>query len=287
MKALSFHGAVAAAIVAAAPLAAQVTPAEIWADWQANAVAMGAELTADVTDARSSLTMRNLRYVQELPDGVSLQAIPEVRLIQNNDGTVSVEIDGPVTFRSEIIESGRAAATFEFLASFQGLDVTASGQINDLTYDYSVDLVTVVPGEFDDPNFGPGAPEIAFDILMRQAAGSYQMVGDVGDRIIDSTGTLDGMEMTMSVEGAPGDPGSAEVTLSIGGVTSSSRGALGPLNDFAMAQSGKPASLPMGLLIDASAQYDSLSYAAAFVNPSAPQDSFEMSGSNAGGAMAT
>ncbi|MEM9755053.1 MAG: DUF2125 domain-containing protein, partial [Pseudomonadota bacterium] len=47
------------------------------------------------------------------------------------------------------------------------------------------------------------------------------------------------------------------------------------------------ASLPMGLLIDASAQYDSLSYAAAFVNPSAPQDSFEMSGSNAGGAMAT
>ena len=78
------------ALAAAAPALADTRAADLWTEWQAQAVTTGQVVSADVTQTDTGLTLTNFTSVLEQPDVTTRGAIDRIELTENADGTVTV-----------------------------------------------------------------------------------------------------------------------------------------------------------------------------------------------------
>lgn len=123
---------------------ADLTSAEVWANWRAlletgdQTVTIGAEEASGGT-----LTVRDIRIESTAPEATVSGQIDQILFSENGDGTVGVVVT-PSRFAvdtSVSIEGGEARDTHaEFYQS--GLTMTASGTPEEISYDYAVATMT-------------------------------------------------------------------------------------------------------------------------------------------------
>ncbi|MBF9029529.1 DUF2125 domain-containing protein [Rhodobacterales bacterium HKCCE3408] len=283
MKALSRTVSVLALGLLAAPAMADVTAAELWADWQENAAAMAGTMTADVTETGSGLLLTNVTITQDQQGAMSTQSVDQVELIENGDGTVSIVPSQPYRIRSEVSEDGQLMAAFEFLVTYEGLDVVASGDMTDLTYAYSADTITMSEGEIMDAT-GSGTPEMNVAMTAMGVASTYRLTGSGDARDLVSEVSWDGLNVELDAAAPAGETGQFKMSMAVGPGSGDANGSLSAFQTFtrtlASAQPGQSIEMPEGLALDGALTYDSLTWD---FQVQEPGNSVAANGQNGGG----
>jgi hypothetical protein len=85
------------AILVCSPAVAQVSAADLWAEWQATSAAMGQQMTATVTQTADGLVLENFVTRTEADGTTTTGTLDRVTMTEQADGSVSVEISNPYT----------------------------------------------------------------------------------------------------------------------------------------------------------------------------------------------
>ncbi len=278
MKSLSLSLSVAA-IFAASPSLAQVTAAEIWAEWQAQSAAMNQPLSADgVSETADGLVITGLTSTFEDPTASAEAVLDEVILTENSDGTVSISVSSPYRITSRATPEFGAEASFAFEIGFEGLEITASGTPDNRRYDYVADRITMTDAGMTID--GTEAPELSIDMSVTDIRADYILIGDnVEDMRVTSDSEFASAGGTIEVDGPETDPGNFKMSFSMGATSSTSAMTLASI----AAMAGGAQSLPENFDLTGDATYERLSYEAAFEGPG---EAFNMAFANQGGEIA-
>ena len=142
-KSHMMSGAALVALVSSTGAYADVTPEQVWSDWQAYMAASGYTLTA--TEARSGdeLAITNIVMVTEIPEeDVSITLnMAEMTLTDNGNGTVSIGL--PETLPLSVLVEAEGEDPVNVAASYTTKDWSGvvSGDPDNILYTYSAALL--------------------------------------------------------------------------------------------------------------------------------------------------
>ncbi|MDJ0825001.1 MAG: DUF2125 domain-containing protein [Rhodobacter sp.] len=116
---------------------AEITGAEVWANWQSAAAGLGQTLTpGNETQSGDTLTITDLQISMPMPDGSVEGSIAMVEFVDRSDGTVGITMspsyDMTVIVDPEIGEAVNVALQ----VTQEGLTMVASGGDGEVTYDF-------------------------------------------------------------------------------------------------------------------------------------------------------
>lgn len=174
MKHWRLAGSTALALVMANVASAQVTPDEVWMNWQALGQAQGQKVTAESTTHDGSTLIVNGVTLAIDDSGTKVEAvIDRIEFAGQSDGTVAVTmVDSyPLTLVISDPQAGADAkpTTLKLTVSQPGLKVLASGTAASPVYD------------FDAPTFGIKLDSVeAPDMGATKAAGVVSVTGIKG-----------------------------------------------------------------------------------------------------------
>ncbi|MEX1236010.1 MAG: DUF2125 domain-containing protein [Roseovarius sp.] len=116
---------------------ADVTPAEVWADWQRYMGSFDMAVNAQETQTDEGLELADITLTQTLPDdaGETVITVPEIVMRDNGDGTVAIVY--PAEMPISIAGKGLETYTLEMLYRTTDMVSTVSGDASEMTYDYS------------------------------------------------------------------------------------------------------------------------------------------------------
>lgn len=268
----------ALALAAASPALADTRAADLWAEWQAQAVLTGQTVTADVTQTETGLTLSNFTTVLEQPDVTTRGAIDQVELTENADGTVTVTFSElysiTVTFE---MDPGDPPGNIELQMRHEGLDVRVSGDSGARVYTYSADSLTLTEGAIWGGEGEP--PEIDLTMELTDLSTTYRLFGtDAETMRFSSQGTLGGLSILMDVRPPNGEQGYLKLGLLMDGMQSTGSGSLisiGSLNQVS-------GDLPPGFEFNGSLTYGSMDMEMMFEDPG---ESFAVLYGNEGGRL--
>lgn len=127
-----------------APLWADVTPQQVWDDWQAYFEGLGYQLEASESQSGGDLVISDMSMSIDAPEeGASAaMTISELVLADNGDGTVTVAFPDSMPLRmTGRDDEGQEVQTAMNVTS-DGLVMTVAGDPDDLTYTYAAAAVT-------------------------------------------------------------------------------------------------------------------------------------------------
>jgi hypothetical protein len=167
-----------ALMMGASTAMAEVTPADVWADWQAYLGGFGFAVTADEAQTAQGLGLTDIVLTQTLPDdaGETMITIPQVMLQDNGDGTVGVVY--PTEMPIKIGVSGDDAYTLELLYRTEDMVSTVSGDPSRMTYDYSAAGIGLTASSLTSEGENVDLGEAVFD--MKDVKGRTVMIVDGG-----------------------------------------------------------------------------------------------------------
>lgn len=234
-------------LAALAPLsaAAQVSASEIWAEWQRGAEETGQNLSADVTETAGALVLENLATRTVSDDVTRTARVDRVALIEEGDGTLSVEVSSPVRLSlsfpaEEGEEADGAIVDVTLLLGHEGLDVSVSGPAEARSYSYSADAITIVEDEITSESETP-SPAIDLEVVAREVQTTLTLTGPVaGARNFASTGTTGSLTGRFEMQAPPGETGEIAMTFAIGDLATEASGSGGALAAMQQARDRLP-----------------------------------------------
>jgi len=128
---------------------ADVTPQQVWDDWESYLGLYGYGVEATTSQAGGTLNVTGLKMTMAMPEDEGMLAItlPDIGFADNGDGTVSVLMPDlmPIT----ITAGDDEGQTFETVLNYrtQGFTMIASGDADQMAYDYKADTVTMELGD--------------------------------------------------------------------------------------------------------------------------------------------
>ncbi len=268
----------ALALGVAAPATAQVAAEDIWAEWQAASAATGQQISADVTETADGLVLTGLTTRIDQDGTLSVGRVERVALVEQADGTLSVEISEPytlsLTFPDE--ESG-GNVTLEILLNHEDLGITVAGPPDARSYAYSATSLTVTDGAISSDR-GEPVPEIDMEIVARDVAATYDLVGAPGtpDQRFDSESSVGSVAGRFDITPPPGEEGQVKASFATGAMTSAASGTIVALATLQQTADG----LPEGFELDATTAHDGIRFDMSF---DSPEEDFDLSYANAGG----
>ena len=179
MKFVYLSACSAALLAGASPALADVSAAELWAQWQENYATTGQTLTADVEETSDGLILRNFTAVLGQATGDTTTQLSEIALVETGDGSVRIAPAAPVRLTSVITDGDDELGTMEFLITFTDLNAVASGEIGNIAYDVSAAEIRMVDGEA--VSFGDEAPDLNLDIRLLDTAMTYTLEGSTAE----------------------------------------------------------------------------------------------------------
>ena len=171
-----------ALMMTTAAASADVTPAEVWTDWQAYLTDFGFAVTATEAQNADGLSLTGIVLTQTLPDegGEMTMSLPELTLKDNGDGTVYVAY--PEEMPISIKATGKDALSLDFLYRTTDMDMNVSGDPSEMTYTYTAAAVGVTIDNLSTGDEAVDLGKIVFD--MKDVDGRTVMTVD-GGRIAD------------------------------------------------------------------------------------------------------
>ncbi len=137
---------------------ADVTPTQVWTDWQASMTDFGFAVSARETPSGNDLKLNDIVMSMKAPeDGADTEVtFPELTLTDNGDGTVSIIF--PETFPVSVAVEGPEPVSFNLLYTTSEMDMTISGDASEVTYAYTAASVGLaladLVSEGEPVNFG-------------------------------------------------------------------------------------------------------------------------------------
>ncbi len=131
------------AVLMASAAQADLTGADVWADWEGYLASAGYRVTATQTQTGDRLNVTGITLDLDLSEdeGALQIELGDLAFIENSDGTVSVDVPAlmPMRLSGQSPEEGDLTVEMEY--SSQGFEMIASGQPADLLYNYSADAM--------------------------------------------------------------------------------------------------------------------------------------------------
>ncbi|WP_293573850.1 DUF2125 domain-containing protein [Phaeobacter sp.] len=135
-------GALIALGLSAPAAMADVSAQDVWADWKSYLAATGYAVSGTESFSGDTLTVSDLTLeIADLGAGSSTITIPDIRFVDNGDGTVGVVLPNelPASFDMDSPD-GRVAGTI--LLSHDGGPMLVSGDADEMTYDFAAGVMT-------------------------------------------------------------------------------------------------------------------------------------------------
>jgi hypothetical protein len=219
----------AAASLVAGAASADLTAAQVWADWQESAASFGQTLSVGSEEASgNAITLRDVSITMDGPDGGVNGTIAEVVMTEQGDGSVTIEMSPEFPLDLTAISDGETS-NFTVLIDQSGLDLTASGAPGAISYAYTAPTLTVTLAEATTN----GEPvDIDMVLAISGLEGAYT-VTDGATRTIDSA--LRANSLTLTAEGTdPEGSGDAfDIVMTMAELDSQSSGTMSPLMGMA------------------------------------------------------
>ena len=274
-----------AAMLVGAPAIADITAAELWAEWQANGITIGQPVSAAAVETTpNGLVLRGYASTTNEGNAVTSGSLDEVRLIEMGDGTVSIELSDVYTLVATFPEDADAPngnlITVELEVRYDGLDVRASGSVGALVYDYSADTITMTDGTIADTD--GVEPDIAIAVVATGLSASYAQSGLGDAATFASSSNMNSLAIDINAAPPPEESpnGQFKFSMLMSDIASTGRGSFDGLSALAqISTAGLPDSFDLG----GDTSYGELTYDLSFEDGS---DAFRAAGGNAGGAMA-
>lgn len=167
-----------ALMLSAGAATADVTPADVWSDWQNYLGDFGFAVTADEAASADGLSLTNIVLTQTLPDdaGTTTVTVPGIMLEDNGDGTVGVVYpdEMPITMTGV----GESAFVMEMLYRASDLKSTVSGDPSQMLTEYTAKSVGMTVGSLTSDGETVEFDELSFDIA--DVAGSTKTMLEGG-----------------------------------------------------------------------------------------------------------
>jgi hypothetical protein len=202
MKQSFLAGSTAAlALFAGTTAFADVTPEEVWENWQAMLTSSGQTVTTtDVSRDGDTLVVSGLTLSYE-KDGASFSAsIDELDFTDNNDGTVDVTLSDsyPMLIKAPAAAGveGSKPTDMKITISQPELVLTASGTTDDMTYD--VDAPTVVAKVEAINGTDSSVNDLTLEATLTNVVGSYKVAGPAEKKQIASDFTTEKVAFVVS-----------------------------------------------------------------------------------------
>lgn len=201
MKHLKLAGSTAAlALLAGNAALAQVTPEEVWQNWQDMSAGYGQTMSAtSATRDGDTLVVEGLSIKQD-QDGVVVDAtIDEVNFTDNGDGTVEVTMSDSYPMKLTLPPSdgvpGATPTDLTIAVSQPGLVITAAGSPEETSYDFEAPTLGIKLEAID--GVDAGAVDATADITLTAVTGGYVVAGAADAKEIDSTFGAQSLAMTV------------------------------------------------------------------------------------------
>lgn len=127
---------------------ADLTPQDVWGDWQQYMQGMGYQISATEAESGGNLTVSKIDLSFEMPDdaGTMGMALGTILFNQNRDGSVAIVMpdDLPITLTG--IEGGNGPGKMSMSMNYSqtGQSLIASGDPTNITYDYNAATIALV-----------------------------------------------------------------------------------------------------------------------------------------------
>ena len=219
-------GAVMAVQMLALPSMADVTPEDVWQNWQDASAAMGQTLiAASAQRDGDSLVIRNVTLASA-KDGVTVQGnLAEIIMQDQGDGTVLVTMspDYPVKMTMPAFEDGKSDVVMDILVSQQDLTLLASGVPAAVAYDLNAPAMTITLDRAEGP--AGQAANMTVTATLSDIAGTYATAAGPDGMTADSDIAI--KTLALAVIGAdPADQSELRLTAAMQGLALQSSGAL-------------------------------------------------------------
>ncbi|MCU0855277.1 MAG: DUF2125 domain-containing protein [Rhodobacteraceae bacterium] len=220
----------AAASLAAGTASADLTAAQVWADWQESAASLGQTLSVGSEESGSgSLTLRDVSITMDGPDGGVNGTIAEVVMTEQGDGTVAIEMSPELPLDFTSLGPDGEQAEFSVVIDQSALDLVASGAEGAVSYAYSAPTMSIT---LTSATTNGEPMDVDGAVTLAGLEGSYA-VTEGSARTVDSA--LRASTITVDFGGT--DPESAgdtfAVSMSMSDLDSQSTGTMSPLMGMA------------------------------------------------------
>lgn len=253
---------------------AQVTPEEVWQNWQELSASYGQTLTTtDVSRQGDTLRVQGLTIVMDQPESEIrvTGTLDEVSFRDTGTGAVEITMSDSYPLTVEVDSDGEQSK-IDLLVSSPGLVMTASGNSTDTGYDFTAPQTTITLQSVESSD--PAAQTAKFDISMTGMEGRY-LVKDAGNGAKTLESDVSVNLVAANLSGEP-ETGSFKVVYSLADLKGRSSG-----NLLSPAMMEDPAAaLKAGFAVDAGFTYGATSFVMDFVDQGAPGN---ITGSASGG----
>lgn len=276
MKHWKLAGSTAALALFSGAAAAQVTPEEVWQNWQDMSASYGQTLTSD-SAARDgdALVVTNLA-MESSQDGTTIKSvIPEVRFTDTGDGTVEITMTDSyaMTVDTAAAESAPASSA-EITIAQPGMSVIASGTPEATDYAFTAPDVKITLTKVD----GADAVAAGADVsaLLVNVSGHYLVEGVEGGEALDSEFAADSLAINVKAKN-PDDGSDVVMTASVTAPAGKATGNFVGLENEELA-----AALDAGFATEVSLSYGAVSYDLSVTEATGPT---QIKGSSQGGSL--
>jgi Uncharacterized protein conserved in bacteria (DUF2125) len=226
-------GTTALVMFLSAPAFADVTPEQVWENWQAIATSSGQTLTTQSVERDGdTLVVTGLVMDMSQEGAVAKGTIEEVRFRDAGDGTVEITMSDtyPLEMTIPPTEDGGEPTTLMIEVSQPGAVFTASGDETETAYDFAAPTLTVALDSIE--GVDAEAINMTAELALANVSGKYLVAA--GADASDLTSSFAADSLTVNVAGSDLDPSPAEgeaatpsnfkMNLAMGDITGTTNG---------------------------------------------------------------
>jgi len=220
----------AAVALTAGSASADLTAAQVWADWQESAAEMGQTVSvASEESAGGTLTLRDVSLTADGPQGGVNGTIAEVVMTERGDGSVAIEMSPEVPLDVTAIGVDGERAEFSIVIDQSALDLVAAGAAGAISYAYSAPTMTITLAEAT-ANGEPMDLDVAVALAGLEGSSS---VGEGEPTAVESAFRADALTLALKADDPEGSGDRIDMTMSMADLVSQSGGTMSALMGMA------------------------------------------------------
>ena len=267
---MSRNALLTTAIFAFLPISAafaDVTPEEVWENWQAMSTSTGQELTVGGSARNGdTLDVTDILIITKDPMGGSASvSFDTLSFKDNGDGTVTVLMPEsyPMNMAFPPEADGTGPGSMKLTISQPGMTIIASGSVTDTNYDFTAPTGSIKLDEVTDAS--GKVLDTKAEVTMTEASGKYVVHREGDKTALDTAFSV--KSLALNIEGEdPETSGKGTGTLSLADVTMTMKGnVLGPdvMENMAVA-------LNSGFTMDMALGFGAMSFSVDAVDATGP-----------------